>query len=216
MPTLDVGNESETNGSIINNNFSSNNTTTNHSTNILRHRNLDETQYDMEHTSSSLSRSTNCSDEIEVPNEISFELLDDLNNQKKLYKVGPQEDYCSDTEKCIHRYFKTIYRQAKFFSDSLDEFKFADFVVAAKNPAETKQCVQICNWLLSNIGKKHYNISKKIMFWKTYWKPIYKEMGKLRMGDINKFKNRFITGKMNYIDLNKLNFKYVINIIKRL
>ena len=45
-----------------------------------------------------------------------------------------------------------------------------------------------------NIGKGHYGLEEKIMFWKTYWKMIYKEISKLRMGDTNKFKTRFIKG----------------------
>ena len=150
---------------------------------------------DFEYTSSNLSRSTNSTQELMIPDEICVELLDDLSTQAKLYKSGTEEDYCSDTEKCIHRYFKTIYRQAKFFSDSIEEFKFANFVLASRSPNETKQSVQICDWLLKNIGMSHYGTKQKIMFWKTYWKSIYKELGKLRMGDINKFKTRFIKGK---------------------
>ena len=118
-----------------------------------------------------------------------------LHLQQKLYDTGPLEDYCSDTEKCLQRYFKTIYRQVKFFTDSKEDIKCPNFVVAENsNHSEMKQIVQICTWLLTNIGKGHYGLEEKIMFWKTYWKMIYKEISKLRMGDTNKFKTRFIKG----------------------
>ena len=115
--------------------------------------------------------------------------------QQKLYDTGPLEDYCSDTEKCLQRYFKTIYRQIKFFSDSKEDIKCPNFVVSENsNSSDMKQTVQICTWLLTNTGKGHYNFKQKIMFWKTYWRMIYKEISKLRMGDTNKFKRRFIKG----------------------
>ena len=118
-----------------------------------------------------------------------------LHLQQKLYDTGPLEDYCSDTEKCLQRYFKSIYRQVKFFTDSKEDIKCPNFVVAENsNHSEMKQIVQICTWLLTNIGKGHYGLEEKIMFWKTYWKMIYKEISKLRMGDTNKFKTRFIKG----------------------
>ena len=118
-----------------------------------------------------------------------------LHLQQKLYDTGPLEDYCSDTEKCLQRYFKCIYRQVKFFTDSKEDIKCPNFVVAENsNHSEMKQIVQICTWLLTNIGKGHYGLEEKIMFWKTYWKMIYKEISKLRMGDTNKFKTRFIKG----------------------
>ena len=122
-------------------------------------------------------------------------LMDKLQQQQKLYDIGPMEDYCSDTEKCLQRYFKTIYRQVKFFTDCGEDIKFPNFVIAENsNEAEIKQTVQICNWLLANVGKGHYDFEQKILFWKTYWKMIYKEISKLRMGDTNKFKTRFIKG----------------------
>ena len=118
-----------------------------------------------------------------------------LHLQQKLYDTGPLEDYCSDTEKCLQRYFKSIYRQVKFFTDSKEDIKCPNFVVAENsNHSEMKQIVQICTWLLTNVGKGHYGLEEKIMFWKTYWKMIYKEISKLRMGDTNKFKTRFIKG----------------------
>ena len=42
-------------------------------------------------------------------------IVQKLHLQQKLYDTGPLEDYCSDTEKCLQRYFKTIYRQVKSF-----------------------------------------------------------------------------------------------------
>ena len=121
-------------------------------------------------------------------------LMDRLEQQEKWYKLGMLEDYCGDTEKCIQRYFKTIYRQVKFFSETKEEIKKPNFVIAEHNPRNESQTVQICNWILVNIGKGNYNIEQKIMFWKTYWRMIYKEIAKLRMTDTNKFKTRFIKG----------------------
>ena len=128
-----------------------------------------------------------------------------LNQQQILYDTGPLEDYCSDTEKCLQRYFKTIYRQVKFFSDSKEDIKCPNFVVAENsNSSEMKQIVQICTWLLTNTGKGHYGLDQKIMFWKTYWRMIYKEISKLRMGDTNKFKTRFIKGTFQSLNANDL------------
>ena len=125
-----------------------------------------------------------------------------LNQQQILYDTGPLEDYCSDTEKCLQRYFKTIYRQVKFFSDSKEDIKCPNFVVAENsNSSEMKQTVQICTWLLTNTGKGHYGFEQKIMFWKTYWRMIYKEISKLRMGDTNKFKTRFINSTYQNLNL---------------
>ena len=122
-------------------------------------------------------------------------IITKLRLQQKLYNTGPSEDYCSDTEKCLQRYFKTIYRQVKFFTDTKEDIKCPNFVVAEiSNNSDDKQIIQICTWLLMNIGKGHYGLEEKIMFWKTYWKMIYKEISKLRMGDTNKFKTRFIKG----------------------
>ena len=130
----------------------------------------------------------------ETRNE-NISMITKLHLQQKLYDTGPLEDYCSDTEKCLQRYFKSIYRQVKFFTDSKEDIKCPNFVVAENsNHSEMKQIVQICTWLLTNIGKGHYGLEEKIMFWKTYWKMIYKEISKLRMGDTNKFKTRFIKG----------------------
>ena len=130
----------------------------------------------------------------ETRNE-NISMITKLHLQQKLYDTGPLEDYCSDTEKCLQRYFKCIYRQVKFFTDSKEDIKCPNFVVAENsNHSEMKQIVQICTWLLTNIGKGHYGLEEKIMFWKTYWKMIYKEISKLRMGDTNKFKTRFIKG----------------------
>ena len=130
----------------------------------------------------------------ETRNE-NISIVTKLHLQQKLYDTGPLEDYCSDTEKCLQRYFKSIYRQVKFFTDSKEDIKCPNFVVAENsNHSEMKQIVQICTWLLTNIGKGHYGLEEKIMFWKTYWKMIYKEISKLRMGDTNKFKTRFIKG----------------------
>ena len=122
-------------------------------------------------------------------------IITKLRLQQKLYNTGPSEDYCSDTEKCLQRYFKTIYCQVKFFTDTKEDIKCPNFVVAEiSNNSDDKQIIQICTWLLMNIGKGHYGLEEKIMFWKTYWKMIYKEISKLRMGDTNKFKTRFIKG----------------------
>ena len=46
----------------------------------------------------------------ETRNE-NISIVTKLHLQQKLYDTGPLEDYCSDTEKCLQRYFKTIYRQ---------------------------------------------------------------------------------------------------------
>ena len=46
------------------------------------------------------------------------------------------EDYCSDTENCLRRYFKTIYRQVKFFTDTKEEIKYPNFVVNDQNNHE--------------------------------------------------------------------------------
>ena len=116
-----------------------------------------------------------------------------LTEQEKLYRNGSQEDFCFDTEKCIQRYLKKIFRQVKFFSDLKEDFKCPNFV--CDNKEEEQQTVQICNWLLSHMGKDEYESDEKIMFWKTYWKFIYKEISKMRMGDTNAFKNRFIKGE---------------------
>ena len=132
--------------------------------------------------------------EIDTINE-NGTIIAKLHLLQKLYNTGPLEDYCSDTEKCLQRYFKTIYHQVKFFTDTKENIKFPNFVVAEiSNNSDVKQIIQICTWLLMNIGKGHYGLEEKIMFWKTYWKIIYKEISKLRMGDTNKFKTRFIKG----------------------
>ena len=42
-------------------------------------------------------------------------LIDILEQQEKWYKLGILEDCGGDTEICIQRYFKIIYRQVNFF-----------------------------------------------------------------------------------------------------
>ena len=75
-----------------------------------------------------------------------------------------------------------------------EEIRKSNFVIAEHNSRNETQTVQIYNWILVNIGKGHYDIEQRIMFWKTYWKMIYKEITKLQMTDINTIKTRFIKG----------------------
>ena len=49
----------------------------------------------------------------------------------------------------IRRYFKSIYCQVKFFTDTKEEIKYPNFVVNDQNNHK-KQMVQICKWLLVN------------------------------------------------------------------
>ena len=90
--------------------------------------------------------------------------------------------------------FQNYLQASKIFSETKEEIRKPNFVIAEHNSRNESWTVQICNWILVNIGKGNYNIEQKIIFWKTYWRMIYKEIAKLRMIDTNKFKTRFTNG----------------------
>ena len=99
--------------------------------------------------------------EIDTINE-NGTIIAKLHLLKKFYNTGPLDDYCSDTEKCLQRHFKTIYHQVKFFTDTKENIKFPNFVVAEiSNNSDVKQIIQICTWLLMNIGKGALWIGRK-------------------------------------------------------
>jgi hypothetical protein len=79
------------------------------------------------------------------------EILSELAEQDTIYVGGEREEKHKETEKSIQRYLKKIYRNLKFFSDNKINYDEPNFVYSSSG--EKQQSVQICDYLLKNLGK---------------------------------------------------------------
>ena len=79
------------------------------------------------------------------------EILSELAEQDTIYVGGDREDKHKETEKSIQRYLKKNYRNLKFFSDNKMNYDEPNFVYSSNG--EKQQSVQICDYLLKNLGK---------------------------------------------------------------
>ena len=72
-----------------------------------------------------------------------------MNNQEGYYRSHEQESLNKDTLKTIQGYLKTIFRQAKFLSDTGNEYNEPKFVTSN---GYRSQSVQICEYLWKKLG----------------------------------------------------------------
>ena len=85
------------------------------------------------------------------------EILSELAEQDTIYVGGDREDKHKETEKSIQRYLKKIYRNLKFFSDTKINYEEPNFVYSSNR--QKQQSVQICDYLLKNLGNCIYTYS---------------------------------------------------------
>ena len=77
------------------------------------------------------------------------EIIHNMNNQEGYYRSHEQESLNKDTLKTIQGYLKIIYRQAKFLSDTGNEYNEPKFVTSN---GYRSQSVQICEYLWKKLG----------------------------------------------------------------
>ena len=87
---------------------------------------------------------------------LSVDTLGMLNKQEQLYETGGSEKLCNDTKSTIKRYLRKVYRQVKFTSHRGKEFEKPDFVPRNVKDGNNEYCesqtVQMCNWILKQLG----------------------------------------------------------------
>ena len=96
------------------------------------------------------------SDEVEVDDSDEISMMTEsvtlcqMNLQEEYYKSDEKEELKMDTLKTIQTYVKKIYRQAKFLSDTGNNFKEPNFV---NTTGLRPQSVEICEYLWKSLGK---------------------------------------------------------------
>ena len=79
------------------------------------------------------------------------EILSELAEQDTIYVGGDREDKHKEMKKSIQRYLNFFYPNLKFFSDNKINYDKPNFVNSSNG--EKQQSVQICDYLLKNLGK---------------------------------------------------------------
>ena len=82
-----------------------------------------------------------------------------INLQAEYYESNEQEPLKMDTLKTIQTYLKKIFRQAKFLSDSGNNFNNPNFVPQS---GIKSQSVEICEYLWKSLGK---NLNVFVVVW---------------------------------------------------
>ena len=119
--------------------------------------------------------------------------------QYKAYKSGSQEGKTVASIYTVERYVKNgIYPKIKFFSDNEEDYNQPDFV-GADGSSKKQQSVSICNKILMSLGKGHYTLTQKVMWWVAYRKIVKKKLCKLRQADVRSLQVVFLEGELYMI-----------------
>lgn len=119
--------------------------------------------------------------------------IQDHQDQCDAYKSGADEIKTLESIHSVERYVKNyIYPKIKFFSDSEEEYNQPDFV--GEVGKKKKQTVTMCLNLLEFLGKSHYTVKQKVLWWVSYRRTIKTKLCRLRHADVRALQVEFVDG----------------------